>query len=174
MANLCQNIGLNQSEKDELSNLQCYTCKNMKHQMWNRKENQVEVLKSNPCLIVPVPRWIGAKRENSHHHEAWQWHQKHLIIIYPSNESFRWCGDVQVPYAKLQILCKEVCAPLQMMMVAPFVSVGMQQWCSSDRINCTCMFATLHPLSAVYPAYVSTVLGYRHVGLVGPKSCGKV
>ena len=23
------------------------------------------------------------------------------------------------------------------MMVAPFVSVGMQQWCSSDKINCT-------------------------------------
>ena len=35
-----------------------------------------------------------------------------------------------------------------MMMVAPFVSVGMQQWCSSDKINCTFMFATPQSLSA--------------------------
>ena len=34
------------------------------------------------------------------------------------------------------------------MMVAPFVSIGMQQWCSSDNINCTFMFATPQPLSA--------------------------
>ena len=45
-----------------------------------------------------------------------------------------------------------------MMMVAPFVSVGMQQWCSSDIINCTFMFA--NPSALVCMA-VSSVLDNR-------------